>query len=48
MGPSAEEAQYYRELIETFDEAQKNGKAAINFQDKMVDIAAYRRAKKII
>jgi len=32
-----------------FDEAQKEeGKAAIDFEGKMVDIAAYRRAKAML
>ena len=32
-------------MIKEFEEALKIGKAAINFKNKMVDIAAYRRAK---
>ena len=44
--PSAEQVQYYAEMVRLFDEAQsKDKKAAITFQGKMVDIAAYRRAK---
>jgi citrate lyase beta subunit len=35
-------------MITAFDEAQRNGKAAINFENKMVDIAAYRRAHAIL
>ncbi|TNV76799.1 hypothetical protein FGO68_gene9835 [Halteria grandinella] len=49
LRPSAEEVKYYREMIAQFEEAQvKTGKAAIQFQGKMVDIAAYRRAKAIV
>ena len=33
-------------MVNEFEKAQKEeGKAAINFKNKMVDIAAYRRAK---
>ena len=31
-------------MCKAFDEGQKLGKAAIDFENKMVDIAAYRRA----
>ena len=48
LAPSDEEARYYMELIRDFDIAQEKGKAAISFNDKMVDIAAYRRAKKLV
>ena len=36
-------------MIEEFDIAQREqGKAAIDFRNKMVDIAAYRRAKQLL
>ena len=36
-------------MVELFEKAQKEeGKAAIEFENKMVDIAAYRRAKALL
>jgi citrate lyase subunit beta/citryl-CoA lyase len=47
--PSDEEVDYYSALVHEFEIAQsKEGKAAINFRGKMVDIAAFRRAKETI
>lgn len=43
--PSDDEVEYYQSLFDEFSKAQKEeGKAAINFRGKMVDIAAFRRA----
>jgi citrate lyase subunit beta/citryl-CoA lyase len=42
--PSEKEIDYYKRMCNAFNEAQRNGKAAIDFENKMVDIAAYRRA----
>ena len=42
--PSQEEVDYYKRMISTFEEAKKQGKAAVNFENKMVDIAAIKRA----
>ena len=44
LRPSLKEVEYYRRLVHSFNEAQSKGKAAINFENKMIDIAAYRRA----
>jgi len=36
-------------MVELFEKAQtEEGKAAIVFENKMVDIAAYRRAKALL
>lgn len=49
LSPSRDEAEYYAAMIKEFDTAQREtGKAAINFRNKMVDIAAYRRAKQLL
>jgi len=46
---SSEEYSYYKEMIVQFEKAQiEEKKAAIVFHDKMVDIAAYRRAKELV
>ncbi|CDW74511.1 citrate lyase subunit beta [Stylonychia lemnae] len=44
FSPSEQEVVYYQRMIQAFEEGQKLGKAAIDFENKMVDIAAYRRA----
>mmetsp|Transcript_3455 Transcript_3455/g.5870 ORF Transcript_3455/g.5870 Transcript_3455/m.5870 type:complete len:232 (-) Transcript_3455:32-727(-) len=47
--PSQEEVDYYSDMVSQFEAAQEQeGKAAINFRGKMVDIAAYRRAKSTL
>ena len=49
FSPSSEEISYYSRLVSDFERAQKEeGKAAIVFENKMVDIAAYRRAKALL
>ena len=46
---SDSEVKYYAEMVSTFEKAQKEeGKAAIVFDSKMIDIAAYRRAKALL
>lgn len=47
-GPTAAELVYYRSVIETFEEAEKNGIAAIQMGDKLIDYAMYRQAKRIV
>lgn len=46
--PSQEEIDYYSRMVKQFNEAQAKGKAAIDFENKMVDIAAYRRAVALL
>ena len=47
--PTAEVLEYYKRMVTEFEHAQeKLGKAAIDFEGKMVDIAAYKRALAII
>ena len=49
LRPSEEEVKYYSKMVTEFEKAQKEtGKAAITFEGKMIDIAAYRRAKAIL
>jgi citrate lyase subunit beta / citryl-CoA lyase len=49
LKPSQQEVEYYTRLVSEFEKAQKElGKAAITFEGKMIDIAAYRRAKAIL
>jgi citrate lyase subunit beta/citryl-CoA lyase len=47
-GPTAAELVYYRTVIEAFEEAEKNGIAAIQMGDKLIDYAMYRQAKRIV
>lgn len=47
-GPTAAELVYYRTVIEAFEEAEKNGVAAIQMGDKLIDYAMYRQAKRIV
>lgn len=47
--PPAEMLAYYRRMVAAFEHAERElGTAAINFEGNMVDIAAYKRALKII
>ena len=49
FSPSDEEIEYYSRMVADFEKAQtEEGKAAIVFENKMVDIAAYRRAKALL
>lgn len=49
LRPSEEEVSYYTRLVERFEQVQRDsGKAATEFEGKMIDIAAYRRAKAIL
>lgn len=43
--PDPDEIGYYTRLIEAFEEAEKKGLAAINFEGKLVDYAMYKKAK---
>jgi len=49
LSPSKAEVDYYGRMVALFEKAQaEEGKAAISFENKMVDIAAYRRAKALL
>ena len=49
FSPSQAEIEYYSRMVADFEKAQnQEGKAAIVFENKMVDIAAYRRAKALL
>ena len=43
--PDAAQIDYYKRLIAAFDEAEKQGLAAITFENKLVDYAMYKKAK---
>ncbi len=43
--PDAAQIDYYQRLIAAFDEAEKQGLAAITFENKLVDYAMYKKAK---
>jgi len=43
--PNPDEIAYYTRLLEAFEEAEKKGLAAINFEGKLVDYAMYKKAK---
>ena len=47
-GPSDAELAYYKRLIVAFEEAEKGGVAAIQMDDKLIDYAMYRQAKRIV
>ena len=47
--PTPELYDYYKRMVHQFEKAQtEESKAAITFEGKMVDIAAYRRAFEIM
>ena len=46
--PDPKDVDYSRRLAEAFENAIKEGKAAIIFENKMVDIAAYKRAANML
>jgi len=46
--PAKKEVEYSRRLVDAFEKAMKDGKAAIVFENKMVDIAAYKRAVNML
>lgn len=49
LRPSEEEVAYYTKMVAVFEKVQaEKGKAATEFEGKMIDIAAYRRAKAIL
>ncbi|MEI4771824.1 CoA ester lyase [Psychrobacillus sp. FJAT-51614] len=48
FSPSEKSISEAHELIKVFDEAQQNGKSAIRFKEKMVDIPHYEQAKNLI
>jgi citrate lyase subunit beta/citryl-CoA lyase len=43
--PKADQIEYYQRLVVAFEDAEKAGKAAITFENKMVDYAMYNKAK---
>ena len=46
--PTEEELNYYRGLIEAFEQAEKQGHAAVVYQGDMVDYAMLKTAKDIL
>ena len=47
-GHSASDLAYYKRLIAVFEEAEKGGVAAIQMDEKLIDYAMYRQAKRIV
>lgn len=48
FSPGEEEIGYAKKIVEAFTEAQARGLGAISVDDRMVDIADYRRAKELL
>ena len=46
--PNPAEVAHYQALVQVFDEALANGKAAIVFNDKLIDYAMYKKARKFL
>lgn len=46
--PSAEEAAYYRGLLEAFDQAEKAGLGAVRYQGAMIDYAMLPHARAVV
>ena len=46
--PDPKEVDYSKRLVESFEQAMKEGKAAIVFEGNMIDIAAYKRGVNIL
>ena len=45
---SAKDIAYYTELLQAFEDAEKQGLAAISFKGKLVDYAMYKKAKSFL
>jgi citrate lyase subunit beta/citryl-CoA lyase len=43
-----EQAAYYRKVVREFEAADKDGKAAITVEGKLVDYAMFQRAKRVL
>jgi citrate lyase subunit beta/citryl-CoA lyase len=48
FSPSAEETEYARRVVSTFEEAGKRGLGAISFEGKMIDYMNYNQAKELV
>jgi citrate lyase subunit beta/citryl-CoA lyase len=46
--PPAEEVEYYRGLLEAFDQALGEGRASVSYQGKMIDYAMATRARNVL
>ncbi len=42
--PSSEDIKYYLELVRVFDQALEDGRAAVVYNDKLIDYAMYKKA----
>lgn len=47
-GPTKEQADYAREVVQAFEEGMKAGQASISLRGQMIDIAVYRTQKDIL
>ena len=48
FSPTAEQVSESREIVSLFDNANLEGRAAIQFQGKMIDVPVYERARKTL
>jgi citrate lyase subunit beta/citryl-CoA lyase len=46
--PNPKEVEYYTRVVGAFEEAEKQGLAAISFEGKLVDYAMYKKAKTFL
>lgn len=46
--PSAAQVAYYSRLVEVFEQAEKDGLAAVTYEGKMIDYAMYKKAKVLL
>lgn len=46
--PDPKEIDFYTRMVVAFEDAEKNGQAAITFENKLVDYAMYKKAKDFI
>jgi citrate lyase subunit beta/citryl-CoA lyase len=46
--PTQEELEYYRGLLQAFEQAVANGSAAVSYRGKMIDYAMAARARKVL
>ena len=46
--PPAEEVEYYRGLLQAFEQAVREGRAAVSYRGKMVDYAMAARARSVL
>lgn len=48
FSPTEAEIDAYRQMVEKFEQAEKEGRASIEYKGQMVDYPVYKKAKKIV